>query len=165
MQAICGASAARAAWRTRLTTGPGAESDAAFSPDGNTIAFSGEYDGNVDVFTVPVTGGVPKRITYHPDADRVVGLDAGWQAILFRSNRDAFSRYTQLYTVPADGGLPEVLPLPMGYTGSLLARWQAHGLPAPGRRAVRQRRSTISSRGAVSRRAGQLHLDGQFRRP
>src|SRR3954452_23903247 len=45
---------------TRLTGGTGSESGAAFSPDGNTIAFSGEYDGNTDVFTVPVTGGVPK---------------------------------------------------------------------------------------------------------
>ena len=44
--------------------------DPAFSPDGNTIAFTGEYDGNTDVFTMPATGGVPKRITYHPDADR-----------------------------------------------------------------------------------------------
>src|SRR5579863_8629728 len=56
---------------TRLTAGTGSESGAVFSPDGNTIAFSGEYDGNTDVFTVPATGGVPKRITYHPDADRV----------------------------------------------------------------------------------------------
>ncbi|HYL76440.1 MAG TPA: hypothetical protein VEU96_19665, partial [Bryobacteraceae bacterium] len=51
---------------TRLTAGNGMETDAAFSPDGNTIAFSGEYDGNTDVFTMPVTGGVPKRVPYHP---------------------------------------------------------------------------------------------------
>jgi tricorn protease len=80
----------------RLTTGQGNESDAAFSPDGSTIAFSGEYDGNVDVFTVPVTGGIPKRITYHPSADRVVGWTNDGKQILVRSNRDAFSRYTQL---------------------------------------------------------------------
>src|SRR6516164_6428787 len=48
---------------TRLTSGPGFESDASFSPDGKTLAFSGEYDGNVDVFTIPATGGVPKRLT------------------------------------------------------------------------------------------------------
>src|SRR5450631_4595833 len=84
---------------TRLTSGPGFESDAAISPDGKTLAFSGEYDGNTDVFTVPVTGGVPKRITYHPDADRVVGWTPDGKRILFRSNREAFSRFTQLYTV------------------------------------------------------------------
>ena len=105
----------------RLTTGQGSESDAAFSPDGNTIAFSGEYDGNVDVFTVPVTGGIPKRLTYHPSADRVSGWTPDGKEILFRSNRDAFSRYTQLYTVSPEGGLATLLPLPMGYTGSYSA--------------------------------------------
>jgi len=103
---------------TRLTGGSGSESGAAFSPDGNTIAFSGEYDGNTDVFTVPVTGGVPKRITYHPDADRVVGWTPDGKKILFRSTRQSYSRYTQLFTVPAEGGLPEVLPLPMASQGA-----------------------------------------------
>src|SRR5207248_8226715 len=92
---------------TRLTVGAGAESAAAFSPDGNTIAFSGEYDGNTDVFTVPATGGVPKRITYHPDADRVVGWTPDGKRILFRSNRESYSRYTQLFTVSPEGGLAE----------------------------------------------------------
>src|SRR3954447_20739345 len=47
---------------SRLTSGPGFESDAVFSPDGQTLAFSGQYDGNVDVFTVPANGGIPKRL-------------------------------------------------------------------------------------------------------
>jgi tricorn protease len=105
----------------RLTAGAGAESNAAFSPDGQTLAFSGEYDGNTDVFTVPVSGGVPKRITYHPEADRVVGWKADGKRILFRSSRDAYSRYTRLFTVPTDGGMPEPLPLPMAYAGSYSA--------------------------------------------
>src|ERR1039457_7196026 len=103
---------------TRLTSGPGFESDAAFSPDGKILAFSGEYDGNVDVFTVPASGGVPKRVTFHPDADRVVGWTPDGARILFRSNRLSQSRYTQLFTVAAEGGLPEVLPLPMGCMGA-----------------------------------------------
>ena len=102
----------------RLTSGAGSETAPAFSPDGATLAFSGEYDGNVDVFTVPITGGVPKRVTYHPEADRVVGWTPDGKRILFRSNRDAFSRFTQLYTVPAEGGLPQALPLPMAHSGS-----------------------------------------------
>ncbi len=102
----------------RLTAGTGSESGAAFSPDGNTIAFSGEYDGNTDVFTVPVTGGIPKRITYHPEADRVVGWTPDGKSILFRSGRDSYSRYTQLFTVSPEGGLPQALPLPMAYSGS-----------------------------------------------
>jgi tricorn protease len=103
---------------TRLTGGTGFETEAAFSPDGNTLAFTGEYDGNVDVFTVPATGGVPKRLTYHPDADRLVGWTPDGKGVLFRSNRNSFSRFTQLYTVPVEGGLPQVLPLPMACTGA-----------------------------------------------
>ena len=103
---------------TRLTSGVGVESEAAFSPDGNTIAFTGEYDGNIDVYTMPASGGVPRRVTYHPDADRVVGWTPDGKRILFRSNRLSFSRYNQLYTVSPDGGLPEVLPLPMATFGS-----------------------------------------------
>ncbi len=103
---------------TRLTSGPGFESDASFSPDGKTLAFTGEYDGNVDVFTVPVTGGVPKRLTFHPDADRVVGWTPDGTRILFRSNRLSHPKTTQLYTVPVDGGLPEALPLPVACMGA-----------------------------------------------
>ncbi len=102
----------------RLTAGQGFESDAAFSPDGATIAFTGEYDGNTDVFTIPVAGGIPKRITYHPDADRVIGWSPDGKRILFRSNRLSQSRYTQLFTVAADGGPAEALPLPMACTGA-----------------------------------------------
>ena len=102
----------------RLTAGQGFESDPAFSPDGNTIAFSGEYDGNTDVFTVPVNGGIPKRITYHPDADRVVGWTPDGKRILFRSNRQSQSRYTQLFTVGEEGGIADVLPLPMACSGA-----------------------------------------------
>ena len=45
----------------RLTIGVGLETAPIVSPDGRTIAFSGEYDGNTDVYTIPITGGVPKR--------------------------------------------------------------------------------------------------------
>src|SRR5882724_11817321 len=50
----------------RLTNGVGLESAPVFSPDGRTVAFTGEYDGNTDVFTIPAAGGVPHRVTYHP---------------------------------------------------------------------------------------------------
>jgi tricorn protease len=102
----------------RLTSGVGVETEAAISPSGDTIAFSGEYDGNVDVFTMPVAGGVPKRVTYHPAADRVVGWTPDGKRILFRSTRLSYSRFNQLYTVSPEGGLPEVLPLPMATFGA-----------------------------------------------
>ena len=103
---------------TRLTAGAGSESSAQFSPDGNTLAFSGDYDGNVDIFTVAATGGVPKRLTYHPDADRLVGWTPDGARILLRSGRESYSRYTQMFTVSPEGGLPEALPLPMAFAGS-----------------------------------------------
>jgi tricorn protease len=102
---------------TRLTVGVGIETSPVFSPDGTTIAFTGEYDGNTDVFTIPVTGGVPLRVTYHPSADYAVGWSPDGKQILFRSDRLSASRYTQLYTVPARGGVATVLPLPMAYQG------------------------------------------------
>ena len=103
---------------TRLTGGTGFETEAAFSPDGKTIAFTGEYDGNIDVFTMPMAGGVPKRLTWHPAADRVAGWSPDGKRILFRSTRDSHSRYTQLYTVPVDGGPADLLPLPMACMGA-----------------------------------------------
>src|SRR5260370_9117681 len=50
----------------RLTNGSGNETDPSFSPDGTRIAFTGEYDGNVDVFLVLASGGPPKSLTCHP---------------------------------------------------------------------------------------------------
>jgi tricorn protease len=102
---------------TRLTSGVGIESAPIFSPDGRTIAFTGDYDGNTDVFTVPVTGGVPFRVTYHPAPDVAVGWTPDGKNILFRSNRESVSRYTQLFTVPAQGGIATPVPLPMAYQG------------------------------------------------
>lgn len=102
----------------RLTSGRGIESEPAFSPDGSTIAFSGEYDGNIDVFTIPATGGVPKRITTHPSDDMVRGWTPDGKRILFASNRDQYVGVQKLYTVPLEGGLPEPLPFPIAWDGS-----------------------------------------------
>jgi tricorn protease len=101
----------------RLTTGVGIESDPVFSPDGNTVAFTGDYDGNTDVFTIPTAGGVPFRVTYHPAADFAVAWTPDGKDIVFRSTRISQSRYTQLYEVPAKGGIAKPLPLPMAYQG------------------------------------------------
>jgi tricorn protease len=103
----------------RLTTGVGVESAPIFSPDGRTIAFTGEYDGNVDVYTIPAAGGVPHRVTWHPAPDAAVAWSKDGSKILLRSSRDASSRYTQLYEVPAEGGVPTPLPLPMAFSGQL----------------------------------------------
>jgi tricorn protease len=104
---------------TRLTTGIGVERAPIFSPDGQTLAFTGDYDGNTDVYTVPVGGGVPHRVTYHPAADEAVGWSPDGRRIIFRSSRDAASRYTQFYSVAPDGGVATRLPLPMAFDGRM----------------------------------------------
>ena len=102
----------------RLTSGPGVESDPYFSPDGTQIAFSGEYDGNVDVYVVPSVGGVPKRLTWHPDPDQVCGWTPDSKQVLFRSSRSSYSRFRRLFTVPVEGGNPTELQLYMAASGS-----------------------------------------------
>ncbi|HEV8037427.1 MAG TPA: PDZ domain-containing protein [Bryobacteraceae bacterium] len=103
----------------RLTAGPGSKTNPKFSPDGSQLAFTAEYDGNVDVFTVPAEGGVPKRVTFHPAPDVVLGWTPDGSRILFASPRASFSRFFELFTVaPGAGGLPDKLPLPMGFEGS-----------------------------------------------
>jgi tricorn protease len=103
---------------SELTTGVGVESEPVFSPDGATIAFTGEYDGNIDVYTIPAAGGIPKRLTYAPGMDRTVGWTPDGKNVIFRSGRESVSaRYTKLFTVSIDGGLPVAMPFPMGFAG------------------------------------------------
>jgi tricorn protease len=104
----------------RLTSGVGVETLPHFSPDGSMIAFTGEYDGNRDVFVVPAAGGVPRRLTYHPAAEEVAGWTPDGKKILFNSAGSSFMHFEdQLYTVPVEGGLPTQLPLPIAEDASL----------------------------------------------
>jgi len=97
----------------RLTADVGTESYPAFSPDGGLVAFSGQYDGNVDVYVVPAGGGVPKRLTWHPAADIVLGFTPDGQSVLFGSTRFSSNRaYSQLFTVPIAGGEAGMLKVP-----------------------------------------------------
>lgn len=99
----------------RLTSHIGSEGSPVFSPDGQTIAFSGEYDGNVDVYLIPITGGVPTRLTWHPGTDIVRDFTPDGNAVLFSSAREVFTnRYAQLFTVPVKGGMPTKLLIPHG---------------------------------------------------
>ena len=103
----------------RLTAGVGAKSTPAFSPDGTQIAFSANFDGNVDVYVMPASGGEPRRLTYHPAADQVMGWTRDGKDILFTSNRNSYSgRFTRLFTVSVEGGFPAELPLPIAQDGS-----------------------------------------------
>jgi tricorn protease len=94
----------------QLTTG-GHEGLPVFSPDGKWLAFSGQYDGNVDVFVMPAEGGEPRRLTWHPAADIAVGWTPDGKRVLFQSAREAYADFSRLYTVSAEGGPAEVLPM------------------------------------------------------
>ncbi|HKV62423.1 MAG TPA: PDZ domain-containing protein [Candidatus Acidoferrum sp.] len=94
----------------QLTTG-GHEGLPVFSPDGEWLAFSGQYDGNIDVFVMSAEGGEPKRLTWHPAADIAEGWSPDGKRVLFHSAREAYADFDRLYTVPAEGGPAEVLPM------------------------------------------------------
>ncbi|MDG3007868.1 S41 family peptidase [Paludisphaera mucosa] len=103
----------------RLTSHPGAETNPRISPDGETIAFSASYDGNVDVYVVPAAGGEPRRLTWHPGDDLVRGFTPDGK-VLFASQREVFTnRHAQLFAVAPAGGAPERLPAPSADMGAL----------------------------------------------
>jgi len=106
----------------RLSTPMGEERFPRFSPDGQQIAFTGNYDGNQDVFVLPTKGGLPTRLTHHPDPDRVIDWYPNGEDILFATPMTSEKRrFNKLYRVPATGGLPEVLPVPYGEFGGISA--------------------------------------------
>lgn len=103
----------------RLTSNDGYEQNPHFSPDGKFIAFTAEYDGNIDVYVMPSEGGEPKRLTYHPDGDFVQGWTPNGE-ILFRSGRDSKpTQTTKFYTVNPDGSFPKVLDLERAAYGEI----------------------------------------------
>ncbi|MEI8074146.1 MAG: PDZ domain-containing protein [Bacteroidota bacterium] len=103
----------------KLSSTPGVETSAKFSPDGNTIAFNASYDGNRDVYTMAASGGLPQRITSHGYNDRVVDWTNDGKQILFASSRESGkARFNQFYLVPATGGVETKLPLAYAEYGS-----------------------------------------------
>jgi len=105
---------------TRLSSPRGEESMPRFSPDGTQIAFSGNYDGNLDLYVMPTAGGVPRRITHHGSPDRLVDWFPDGKRLLFATSMTSYKdRFNQLYQVDVEGGLPEKLPMPYGEFGSV----------------------------------------------
>ncbi len=107
----------------RLTAHEGIELFPKFSPDGKWIAFTGQYDGDEQVYVIPREGGIPKQLTWYPargplpsrwgSDNQVYGWTKDSKHVLFRSMRGHWSMAdTQLYTVDLEGGLPVALPMP-----------------------------------------------------
>ena len=112
----------------RLTAHPGLELFPKFSPDGQWIAFTGQYDGDEQVYVIPTSGGVPQQLTWYPARgplparwgydNQVYGWTPDGQSVLFRSLADGWDLTdSRLYTVPRTGGLPEALPMPVSGAG------------------------------------------------
>lgn len=111
----------------KITTHEGYEMFPKFSPDGNTIAFTGQYDGNTEVFTIPAKGGEPKRLTYTATLNRdqvsdrmgpnniVMAWTPDGKDIVFRTRKITFNSFVgQLFQISAEGGVSQQLPLPRG---------------------------------------------------
>ena len=109
----------------RITSHPGQELFAKFSPDGKWIAFTGQYDGNYNVYLMPSEGGDPKQLTFHPGGDHlnermgfhneVITWTPDSKRIVFLTRRDTYNDwFGRLYSVSIDGGQAEALPLDKG---------------------------------------------------
>ena len=112
----------------RLTSHPGLEVFAKFSPDGKWIAFTGQYDGDEQVYVVSSAGGVPRQLTFYPAKgplaprwgwdNQIYGWSKDGKRIFFRSLRDSWSLpIARLYSVSVDGGPTEPLPMPEAGSG------------------------------------------------
>jgi tricorn protease len=104
---------------TRITSHPGRETGAKFSPDGSMLAFTGDYDGGGDVYVMDTRGGVPRRLTFHPSGGTVLDWTPDGKRVIFTSNREAPLFSSELYTVSVDGGMPERLPVDRGALASM----------------------------------------------
>ncbi len=112
----------------RLTSVSGSEAFAKFSPDGEDIVFRANYDGNTDLYVLPVTGGVPFRVTHHPAGE----LPSDWTrhgGIIFSAwGMSGNPRASHMYKVAPEGGLPESMPVPYGNNGAISpdGKWLAY---------------------------------------
>lgn len=118
---------------TALTDAPGMKNNVMFSPDGRHVGFTGNLEGSYDVYTVPIAGGTPSRIT-HLTFGPALSQWMNDGRLLFYTNTLSFTNLaTQLFTVPATGGLPTRLRVPYGGESAISddGEWLAYTLNWP----------------------------------
>ncbi|MCC6547905.1 PD40 domain-containing protein [Candidatus Sumerlaeota bacterium] len=96
---------------SRMTRDAGIEAQPHISPDGTQLAFAAQYDGSFDVYVMPMDGGVPKRLTWHPYSDIPTGWTPDGKSILYHSARRHPEANRETFIVPATGGVPMQLPI------------------------------------------------------
>ncbi len=106
---------------TPLASPAGAERNPRFSADGKTIAFSGNYEGDSNLYTMNVGGGIPFRVTHHPGGDQFTDWTADGRLVFSTSAFTGQRRAAQMFTVPATGGLPTKVSIPYGANGTIRA--------------------------------------------
>ncbi len=113
---------------TPLASPPGGEVFPRFSDDGQTIAFVGNYDGDRDIYTIPMGGGLAHRVTHHPANEMLNGWTPDGKLVYTKNGLAGLGRQTQLFTVDAEGGLPNQLPVPYGANGAVSpdGQWLAY---------------------------------------
>ncbi len=104
-----------------LASPAGLETYPRFNAAGDTIAFVGNYDGNSDLYTVATAGGVPKRVTYHPQGETLCSWTPDGRLLFHGNGLSGLGRQQRLFTVAPEGGLPTALPVPYGSFGALSA--------------------------------------------
>ncbi len=102
-----------------LASPAGVETFPRFSADGNTIAFIGNYEGNRDIYTMSINGGISTRVTHHPAGETLCDWLPDGNLLFFTNGWSGLARQQQLWQTTANGGLPEKLPVPYGGFGSV----------------------------------------------
>ena len=103
----------------RITSTAAVETEPHFSPDGKTLAFSSNRQGQYSVYTVPINGGEPTRLTWHASDAMVKGWTPDGKSILFSSTRDTAPKsYHRLWTVPVSGGATSLVSSQWGFNGA-----------------------------------------------
>jgi tricorn protease len=134
----------------RLTTHPNIESHAKISPDGRTVAFTGSYDGNPEVYVVPIEGGEPVRLTYESQPSFVTGWTPDGRIVYSSTYGNFIGRQSRMWIVSPQGGMPQRTPLAEFVRGDFFADGRRVAYNRAGSFAFNWRRYRGGTQGRIS---------------